>query len=79
MFNLSQKVAIVTGGNRGIGFEIAKGFARAGATVVIANRREAEGQKAAKILKEEGLNAVAIPVDVSGYIVDRGISDQGGQ
>jgi len=65
IFDLSEKIAIVTGGNRGIGFGIAKGLANAGATVVIANRRAAEGQKAAETLKKEGLNAVAIATDVS--------------
>ena len=65
IFDLSGKVAIVTGGNQGIGFAIARGLATAGATVVIANRRAAEGKKAAESLKNEGLNAVAIPTDVS--------------
>ncbi|MFC1915773.1 SDR family NAD(P)-dependent oxidoreductase, partial [Chloroflexota bacterium] len=65
LFDLSGRIAIVTGGSSGIGFGIAKGLASAGATVVIANRRAAEGQKAAKSLKKEGLNATAIPTDVS--------------
>ena len=65
LFDLSQKVAIVTGGNQGIGFAIARGLATAGATVVIANRRAAEGEKAAESLRKEGLNAVAIPADVT--------------
>jgi NAD(P)-dependent dehydrogenase (short-subunit alcohol dehydrogenase family) len=64
-FDLSGKVAVVTGGNRGIGFDIARGLAGAGATVVIANRNETEGQKAAETMKKEGFNAVAVPVDVS--------------
>ena len=64
IFDLSGKAAIVTGGNQGIGFAIAKGLATAGATVVIANRRTPEGQRAAESLREEGFNAVAIPTDV---------------
>lgn len=65
LFDLSGRIAIVTGGNQGIGFGIARGLASAGATVVIANRRAAEGHKAAASLQKEGFNAVAIPTDVS--------------
>ena len=65
IFDLSGKIAIVTGGNQGIGLAISRGLATAGATVVIANRRPAEGQTAAESLEKEGLNAVAIPTDVS--------------
>jgi len=65
IFDLSGRIAIVTGGNRGIGFSIAKGLASAGATVIIANRKAAEGQNAAESLKKEGLKAAAIPVDVT--------------
>ena len=39
IFDLSQKVAVVTGGNQGIGFAIARGLAATGATVVIARGR----------------------------------------
>jgi NAD(P)-dependent dehydrogenase (short-subunit alcohol dehydrogenase family) len=65
MFDLSGRIAIVTGGNQGIGFGIAQGLAGAGATVVIANRRAAEGQKAAETLRKDGYNAIAISTDVS--------------
>ncbi len=65
LFDLSGKTAIVTGGNRGIGFAIAKGLAIAGAAVVIANRRGTEGQRAAESLKAEGFEAMAIPTDVA--------------
>jgi NAD(P)-dependent dehydrogenase (short-subunit alcohol dehydrogenase family) len=65
MFDLTGKIAIVTGGNQGIGLGITRGLAGAGATVVIANRRAAEGQKAAAALQKEGFNVIAIPTDVS--------------
>jgi NAD(P)-dependent dehydrogenase (short-subunit alcohol dehydrogenase family) len=82
IFDLSGRIAIVTGGNQGIGFSIARGLASAGATVVIANRRVPEGQKAAESLKKEGLNALAIPVDVSNIssiksLVSKVINDYG--
>ncbi len=82
IFNLSGRVAIVTGGNQGIGLAIAQGLARAGASIVIANRRVAEGQKAAEALIKEGLKAMAIHVDISHLssitqLVDRVISQFG--
>ena len=82
IFDISGKTAIVTGGNSGIGFSTAKGLAGAGATVIIANRRAAEGQRAAESLKKEGLNAMAIPTDVSSKssvaaLVSKVISDFG--
>ena len=65
LFSLDGKIAIVTGGNQGIGLAISKGYAEAGATVVIVNRREAEGRKAAENLANEGLKVKAIATDVS--------------
>ena len=64
-FDLGGKVAIVTGGNRGIGYGITKGLAEAGATVVIANRNVADGEKVAQALTKNGLKVHAIPADVA--------------
>lgn len=50
--NLSGKLALVTGGDSGLGFATALAFARQGAVVVIANHNETNGQKAAKEIQE---------------------------
>jgi len=65
LFSLKEKIAIVTGGNQGIGFAIAEGLAAAEATVIIANRRETEGRQAAEKLTDKGFKAVSIPTDVA--------------
>ena len=75
LFNLSNKVAIVTGGNRGIGFGIAKALAGAGADIVIANRGSLEGQKAAEAITNEGFKATAVPVDVSSVLSINDMTD----
>ena len=50
-FNLSGRVAVVTGGNGGIGLAMAEGLASAGADVVIAARDPDKGTKALTIFK----------------------------
>ena len=65
IFDLTGEVAIVTGGNQGIGYAISKGLAQAGATVVIADINGDKAVKAAESLKAEGLHASAIRVDVT--------------
>jgi len=65
MFDLKGKVAIITGGNGGIGLGMARGLARAGARVVIAARNEAKSAAALKELQLLGSDARALPVDVS--------------
>ena len=65
LFDLTGKVAIVTGGNGGIGLGMAKGMAQAGATVVIAARNEAKSNAAVKQIQDMGGKALAVPVDVA--------------
>jgi len=65
VFDLHGKVAIVTGGNGGIGLGMARGLASAGATVVIAARNLEKSRAAVAELKARGWAAFAIPVDVT--------------
>ena len=51
LFNLSGKTALVTGGNGGIGFGIAKGLADAGASIVIAARNQEKTKESVAALK----------------------------
>jgi len=63
-FDLTQRVAFVTGGNGGIGLGMAKGMAEAGATVVIAGRNKAKADKALAELRGLGGTADFVEFDV---------------
>jgi len=66
LFDLNGKVAIVTGGNGGIGLGIARGLAQAGAKVAIAGRNAEKSQAAARQLAQEtGVDTLPLTADVS--------------
>jgi 2-deoxy-D-gluconate 3-dehydrogenase len=65
LFDLSNRVAIVTGGNGGLGLGMARGLAEAGAAVVVAGRSEAKNAAAVAELESQGARAAAVAVDVT--------------
>ena len=58
------KIALVTGGNRGIGLETVKQLAQQGMHVLLGARNQAKGSEAAEKLKSEGLDVEFIQLDV---------------
>lgn len=65
MFDLTGKVAVVTGGNGGIGLGMARGLAGAGAQVVVVGRNEAKSREAVADLEKRGGRAFGLAVDVT--------------
>jgi 2-dehydro-3-deoxy-D-gluconate 5-dehydrogenase len=82
LFDLSGKVAVVTGGNSGIGLGMAIGLARAGADIVIASRNPEKNAAAVATLREEGVRAMAVPTDVRDpeactVLIDKTVAEYG--
>ena len=65
LFNLSGKVAVVTGGNGGIGLGMAEGIASLGANIVISGRDAAKAETALTALRALGVNAEFVAADVT--------------
>ena len=65
LFDLSGKVALVTGGNGGIGLGMSRGLAKAGARVVVAARNRDKMAAAVAELRALGSDALAVEVDVA--------------
>lgn len=64
-FDLSGRVAVVTGGNGGIGLGMARGLARAGARIVVAGRNAQKNRAAVAELAALGPEAIGVEADVS--------------
>ncbi|WP_017653836.1 SDR family oxidoreductase [Fortiea contorta] len=63
--NTTKKVAVVTGGNRGLGFEASRQLAKQEYQVILTSRNEMKGQAAAQKLQDEGLNVQFHHLDVT--------------
>jgi NAD(P)-dependent dehydrogenase (short-subunit alcohol dehydrogenase family) len=64
LFDLTGKVAVISGGGRGIGLMMARGLLQAGASVYISSRRAEAGQAAVAELSQYGV-ALSVPADLS--------------
>ena len=62
---LEGKIGLVTGGTSGIGRETAVLFAKAGAKVVVAGRRELEGNETVELVRAAGGDGLFVKADVS--------------
>ncbi|MDG5472547.1 SDR family oxidoreductase [Jeotgalibacillus sp. ET6] len=65
LFNLTGKTALITGGGRGLGAQIAEGFAEAGANIAICSRKLEACHETADRLGELGVKTLALQCDIS--------------
>src|SRR5262249_46192572 len=82
-FDLTGKVAIVTGGGRGLGRAMAKALAQAGATVAVASRTLVEVEETAAEIRAAGGASFALPLDATKAaecqrVIERVVASSGG-
>lgn len=65
MFDLTGRIALVTGGNGGIGLGMARGLGQAGATVIVVGRNAEKSAAALRELQSAGIRAESLPCDVT--------------
>jgi len=65
MTNTNNKIALVTGANRGIGLEACRQLAKLGITVILSSRDSAKGEQAKQQLEKQGINVIFHQLDVT--------------
>jgi NAD(P)-dependent dehydrogenase (short-subunit alcohol dehydrogenase family) len=83
LFDMTDRVVIVTGGTRGIGRALAEGYVAAGAKVVVASRKEDACRETAEHLRRQGGDAIGVPthlgdLDALVALVKRAVDAFGG-
>jgi NAD(P)-dependent dehydrogenase (short-subunit alcohol dehydrogenase family) len=83
LFDMTDRVVIVTGGTRGIGRSLAEGYAAAGARVTVASRKAEACEETAQHLRSMGAEAIGVPahlgeLDDLAVIVERTVAEFGG-
>jgi NAD(P)-dependent dehydrogenase (short-subunit alcohol dehydrogenase family) len=73
--NSTKKIALVTGGNRGIGLEICRQLSRHGFIVLLGSRDLSHGEAAARELQDEGLDVRPVQVDMNDAATFRRLYD----
>ncbi len=71
----NRKVAFISGANRGIGYETARGLGQLGITVVLGVRDYAQGEAAVARLRSEGITAEAVRFDAADFATHQGVYD----
>lgn len=72
-----DKVAIITGASRGIGRELAVGFAEAGAHLILAARTVKDLQVTENLVKDRNVDAISVPTDVADFSSIRNMVEKG--
>jgi NAD(P)-dependent dehydrogenase (short-subunit alcohol dehydrogenase family) len=75
MLDLGGRVAVVTGGSRGLGLQIAEGLGEMGAKIAITARKPEELDKAKAHLEGQGIEVVAVPSDIARPEAPKGLVD----
>jgi NAD(P)-dependent dehydrogenase (short-subunit alcohol dehydrogenase family) len=74
MATMDKRLAVVTGANKGIGFEVSRQLARKGLRVVLTSRDESKGRQALAALQNEGLDVLYHVLDVTDAVSARALA-----